>query len=107
MSWTQLEEALRGAPNLPRAACKGRSELFDTWHDDEPWPERDRRHAEAVQACLSCPELEPCRQWLESMHRSKRPDGVVAAKVPGRNKPQVHDERKPKRSRRKPRPQAA
>src|SRR5262245_39499255 len=61
------------AVNLAGAACRGRSDLFDI-----P-PGRNRKQvAAAIHVCHSCPVLDPCSAWLDSLPSSQRPPGVIA-----------------------------
>lgn len=55
--WVALVAAiLRGAPKLPRAACRGKAGLFDA-------AEGSHQVRRARTICLACPELEACKTW--------------------------------------------
>lgn len=77
-------EALGGIPALPGARCRGRHQLFDaTIHSDRGGPTarvNDARR-DALAVCASCPALEPCRTWVNSLPPRRRPHGVVAGTV--------------------------
>ena len=71
-NWTALLGALASAPALPRAACRGRSQLFDGRSDDDIYA--------AIEICqTACPELARCEAWARSM-----PDNQLAGVVAGR-----------------------
>ena len=36
----------------------------------------------SIAQCRRCESLEPCRQWVSTLHPSRRPPGVVAAQPP-------------------------
>lgn len=67
--------ALLAAPHLPRARCRGQHLLTDVW-DDPLVIEYCQQ-----ELCAKCPELQPCRAWVESLTPSKRPLGVTAGLV--------------------------
>lgn len=69
------------APNLPDAACRGRHELFDPPRLGEAPDAAERRMWLALDLCNRCPELTPCRAWLERLPLDVRPHGVVAGQV--------------------------
>ena len=66
-----LAGALLAAPHLPRARCVGSSALFDTY-DDPAIVEA------AINICQRCPELQPCKKFMESLPRRQQPFGVTA-----------------------------
>jgi hypothetical protein len=39
------------------------------------------RNAQALRICQSCPALQPCSAWFESLPPKARPLGVVAARI--------------------------
>nr|ABP46364.1 hypothetical protein Mflv_3893 [Mycolicibacterium gilvum PYR-GCK] len=81
MTATSLFDAVGLAPSLPGAKCRGRHHLFDA---PEPGVDTDEtRKAEqiALRLCSECPSLGPCRTWLESLPKNKRPLGVVGGAV--------------------------
>jgi WhiB family redox-sensing transcriptional regulator len=69
-----LIASLAGAPALVGARCKSRWELWDET-DDPEIVEYTRNQ------CLSCPALNPCTEYVESLKPSKRPSGVVCGLV--------------------------
>lgn len=66
--------SLAGAPSLPGARCRGRSELFDG--ADGPHGEKTRQ---AASLCRACPSLARCGTWANE--RPKRVDGVIAGRL--------------------------
>lgn len=76
-----LLAALAGAPSLPGARCRG-SALFDERGHDETEDIAAQRHLQAIGLCRLCPSLGPCRQWVDSLPKAKRPSGVVAGRAP-------------------------
>lgn len=82
MTPRQLAELFAGLPVLDGAACAGRWELFD---DAEPGEDPDQvryRHVEAARICRTCPVLDRCREWSESLPGKHRPPGVLAGCIP-------------------------
>lgn len=69
--------SLIGVPQLPGAKCRGRHRLFDV----DPISSAPQRHAQALLLCDSCPALEPCGRWLDSLTPARRPTGVVAGRI--------------------------
>jgi hypothetical protein len=67
-----LHEMAGTTPELPRAACRDHVEVFDSLDPGDI----DR----AIQICCGCVELEPCRQWADSLGR-RALIGVVAGKL--------------------------
>jgi len=59
-----------GVPHLPGARCVGSAQLFDEFDDEDVV-------SAAIATCLRCAELQPCRQFVESLPRRHRPDGVT------------------------------
>jgi hypothetical protein len=70
-----LIAALAGVPALPGARCAGR---WDAWDNEHGNPELTEY---AINQCGACPVLADCRSWLDSLKPSKRPIGIVAARV--------------------------
>ncbi len=71
--------ALAGVPRLDGANCLGLWSLFD-----EPEPgDTDGRDANraAVELCRTCPALDDCRTWLDSLRPKDRPTGVIAGRI--------------------------
>lgn len=66
-----LLDALRGAPRLPGALCRGQSDLFDAADHDQL--------IEAVQTCQRCPALTACHEWAVTL-RDNHVSGVVAGR---------------------------
>lgn len=52
-------------PNLPGAACKGHDPLFDNRIDKETDQQRDQRHAQAIEICITCPIFDRCKPGPE------------------------------------------
>ena len=69
------------APILPEAACRGRHDLFDPPRPGEDPDTAERRMWAALDVCNRCPELRPCRRWLDGLPSNVRPHGVVAGQV--------------------------
>lgn len=67
------------APMLPLAACIPHPALFSEGPDDEPRAELRARVKAARTVCAGCPELGPCRAWLDSLPEGRRPTGSVVA----------------------------
>jgi hypothetical protein len=76
-----LLAAVRAAPALPGARCRGRHHLFDEAAPGEDEDTVDQRHAQALQLCAACPALTRCADWFDSLPRSQRPTGVVAGRL--------------------------
>jgi hypothetical protein len=74
VSAADVFDALRAAPTLRGARCAGRWEIWDETDDPEIVEF-------AKNQCLACPVLAECRSWFESLKPSKRPIGIVAARV--------------------------
>jgi hypothetical protein len=62
--------AIRGIPDLPLAACRGKSDLFNGDTVDD--------RAEAIRICQGCPELLPCKRYSATLSDTKI-HGVIAA----------------------------
>lgn len=77
--WVSLLAAvLRESPKLEDRACSvDTAELFD--EADDPGTVEA-----ALALCLTCPALDKCQSWYESLPPSKRPEGICAGRV---NKP--------------------
>lgn len=80
-AFDDLIAALTVGPALPGARCRGRHELFDPPEHDEGPPKQRQRQATALPICNACPALDPCKTWLESLPKDRRPQGVVAGLV--------------------------
>ena len=57
-------------PPLPRAACA--RWRVDVWTNDLP-----EIRAHGLEVCKRCPELAPCREWVQTIPRRERV-GVIA-----------------------------
>jgi hypothetical protein len=75
--------SLAGAPSLVGARCQGKGHLFDVAGKGETSEVVAARHGQAVGLCEHCPALERCRTWVDGLPRHRRPEGVVAARMPG------------------------
>lgn len=76
-----LLAALAGVPPLPGARCKGHAALFDPARVGEDVSRVERRHRVALETCMGCPALGPCRMWLDSLQPRDRPPGVIAGTI--------------------------
>lgn len=81
-SFDALIAAIAGAPTLVGARCRGRSHLFDGAARGEDPETVVERHTQAVGLCQLCPALERCQEWVDGLPRSRRPEGVVAGRIP-------------------------
>jgi WhiB family redox-sensing transcriptional regulator len=84
MTMTPLDELLSsliGAPHLPGARCRGRPHLFDPAGAGENATTVEQRHAQALGLCQRCPALDLCAEWLDSLPRQKKPEGVIAGRL--------------------------
>lgn len=79
--WDNLAGALIGIPDLAKGLCVGLPEIFDEASPGEAPAVVEQRYAEALRLCASCPELQPCRDYLDSLPPAKKPGGVVAGQV--------------------------
>ena len=72
--WLELLiEVLRDTPRLRGAACVDHRETFDAAADADPVA------IEAAQAiCASCPALDRCRAWPDTVPPGQRAPGVTA-----------------------------
>lgn len=77
----ELLSAMAKVPILRGSRCRGRHELFDPKSCDEPDDVAQDRHTQALRICQSCPALQPCSAWFESLPPKARPLGVVAARI--------------------------
>lgn len=68
-------------PQLHGAACAGLAPTFDAPGPSEDTEEVDERNRLALRVCASCPVLNACRDWLNSLPPRERPAGVVAGAV--------------------------
>lgn len=85
--WDTMRALLAGIPALPGARCKGQSALYERTAGEHRAAGRttteelaDARN-EALRLCETCPALNPCRAWSDSLPTSQRPRGVVAGQV--------------------------
>jgi hypothetical protein len=76
-----LLAAVRAAPALPGARCRGRHHLFDGAGKDESEDVVAHRHDQALRLCRDCAALDACRDWVDSLPKRERPEGVVAGRV--------------------------
>jgi WhiB family redox-sensing transcriptional regulator len=77
-----MTEILASAAHFPffeGAACLGRWDLFD----QRPGTDPNREHIEtqALALCNTCPALQACRHWFDSLPPRQRPAGVIAGKI--------------------------
>lgn len=74
-------DALRAVPRLPDAACLGHPHLFDRADGRGFDPEVKAARDAAKTICGRCPELDPCRAWIEQLTPGQRPRGVVGGLI--------------------------
>lgn len=79
--YDSLIGALADIPNLDRALCKFRHHLFDEAQPGESDTDVERRQAFALRLCAACPELQRCRDYLDSLPPAKKPGGVIAGQI--------------------------
>jgi len=77
----ELLSTMAKVPVLRGARCRGRHELFDPPGCDEPAAVAQARTEQALRICQSCPALQSCSQWFDSLPPKDRPHGVVAARI--------------------------
>ena len=77
----ELLSAMARVPILRGARCRGRHELFDAPGCDEPDDVAQARTDQALRICQSCPALDACTGWVDSLPASKRPPGVIAGRI--------------------------
>ncbi|GAA4668584.1 hypothetical protein [Gordonia humi] len=70
------------APKLTDAACTRNPQLFDSKALDESVDAAADRHEQAAAICWRCPALRACRDYMDSVGRDRRVDGVIAARIP-------------------------
>lgn len=65
---------LGSVPQLPDAACRGRTEMADV-------DVRSSREAidAAIDVCLDCPVMLACAEWVEGLPADQKPAGVTAS----------------------------
>lgn len=68
-------------PDLPRAACKGHSPLFDAAMPGESTEQRDERHHTAIRICRRCPERTACLAARLTDSGLQRDHGVYGGQV--------------------------
>ena len=81
IQFQSLLSSLAGVPVLSGARCRGRHHLFDEAAADEQEHVTAARHAQALRICQSCPALDACTGWVDSLPASKRPPGVIAGRI--------------------------
>jgi WhiB family redox-sensing transcriptional regulator len=77
----QVLSVVAKVPILRGARCRGRHTLFDPPGCDEPDDVAQARTEQALRICQSCPALQKCSQWFESLPPKDRPVGVVANRI--------------------------
>lgn len=82
ISLTEFLAALSAAaPHLPGASCRSHVELFDRTTGDTRKPDTREARTAALNLCHTCPALDPCRTWLDSLPAHQRPTGVIASRI--------------------------
>lgn len=79
MTLASLLASLAAAPSLPDASCRGLWDTFDPGRQEDTEALHER-HRTALRVCERCPELAPCRAWLDGLPKTERPLGVVAGR---------------------------
>jgi hypothetical protein len=72
---------LAQSPPLPGASCRGLSHLFDAAMDWDGGNSRRLARKAARRVCASCPCLDACGSWIETLPQSRRPAGIVAGRL--------------------------
>lgn len=82
-----LAKILHGSASLPDAVCRDWPLVFDaaTYRTDEPDMD-EYVIGTALRLCHSCPALDRCRGWLDSLAADAQPPGVVAGRVTTRGR---------------------
>jgi hypothetical protein len=81
---SQLDEilaAVRAAPCLPGAKCRGKSHLFDPAAPGEDDETVAYRHNQAIGLCSRCESLTRCEEWYSSLPSKQRPGGIIAGQL--------------------------
>lgn len=86
LMYDNLLNALRGAPALPGARCRGKPHLFDPPAPREHPETTAQRHNQALGLCALCPSLGACQDWVNGLPRGRRPLGITAGLI---RKPRV------------------
>lgn len=85
MSVTELFGALAGLPRFDSPACTDHIWLYDEAVGDRnpgvATAETSFARRTCIEICGSCESLQPCREWLLSLPKSKRPLGVCGGLV--------------------------
>ncbi|MGV0161043.1 hypothetical protein ACRU3B_16585 [Mycobacterium colombiense] len=68
--------AAAAAPRMPNAACWG-----ETWMADVEIRSSRGTIDAAIDVCLSCPAMQRCATWVESLPADQKPAGVVAGRL--------------------------
>jgi hypothetical protein len=71
--------AIAAAPNLTGAACRDYPVTFEATTSrsaGQPYV-----YDRAIKVCMSCPALQACRAWVESLPPADRPPGVTAGTI--------------------------
>lgn len=68
--------AAAAAPRMPDAACWG-----ETWMADVEIRSSRGTIDAAIDVCLSCPAMQRCAAWLDSLPPDQKPAGVVAGRL--------------------------
>jgi hypothetical protein len=84
-----VAELLVGTPHMPDAVCAGHAELFDPPEPSTGHTDTHERIRFALKLCRRCPELAACRNWLNSLPPNRRPSGIVAGLLEGKEIPHM------------------
>lgn len=75
----ELSEVLQPRPWTEHAACKGKTNLFETPPSERPSrTPRTPRVLAARAICRTCPVLNECRQWVLAHQQDPCPHHIVA-----------------------------
>ncbi|MGO9352482.1 MAG: hypothetical protein ACLP3C_17310 [Mycobacterium sp.] len=88
----ELLDDLAHAPHLPGARCRGQAALFDaTIGGTAPKPQVAQARRQAIKICATCPCLQACSQWLDTLDPYTRPLAVTAGRPPHQLPPKPVD----------------
>lgn len=75
----ELSEVLQHRPWTEHAACKGKTNLFETISSERPSRTPRNPQTNAARAlCRTCPVLDECRKWILAHQQDPCPHHIVA-----------------------------